>query len=604
VTCDFEEAEFAGKSPKFQCRIGPGDSVKVKYGADNGEVYGEVMATRLLWALGFPADRMYPVRVRCRGCPEAIGIATSVPGERLVDPAVIERPLARSQAPEALESWSWPELDGVSEASGGAPLAHRDALKLLAALLQHTDTKPEQQRLVCLGGTLGSGDCRHPFMMLNDVGLTFGEASFINANAISSVNLPRWSATPVWKYNVGCVANLSKSFTGTLRDPLIGEQGRVFLVHLLDEVSDAQLRALFTVSRVEQRLPAANTGSVDQWVAAFRSKQRQVAGRACDVTWSAIAPAFFGTGAILRLQAHASPPLTATMNFLSTLGYMRGLIALAVLFAFAWNMRAGAALLLAVTLSGVLTDAAKSAAGLPRPDAVDSRVQSLTDIPIVADAPNDASATPSVDDDDVFGFPSGHVAVTSAFLLGLALLAGWRGAWVAGAILIPFMALSRLYLGRHFPADIFGGIAVGVVATAIVVRLRLWRLDNPASRGNTALRVGAFGLLALVLALWLDVPPPYEAGRFSGVGAAVMWLGLRGRLVQPEYPGAGWVRTGLAIVMFAAAWWGTAQVLLIAGLSASRIGDLLSGAIPAFVLLPGPVFAERWLRGFSPRIAD
>ena len=34
---------------------------------------------------------------------------------------------------------------------GGAPRAHRDAMKLLAVFLQHTDTKPEQQRIVCLG---------------------------------------------------------------------------------------------------------------------------------------------------------------------------------------------------------------------------------------------------------------------------------------------------------------------------------------------------------------------------------------------------------------------------------------------------------------------
>ena len=36
----------------------------------NGEVYAEVAATRLLWALGFGADRVYPVTVVCKGCPE------------------------------------------------------------------------------------------------------------------------------------------------------------------------------------------------------------------------------------------------------------------------------------------------------------------------------------------------------------------------------------------------------------------------------------------------------------------------------------------------------------------------------------------------------
>src|SRR5207247_2355989 len=54
---------------KFQCAIAPGDEVKVKYGQANAEVYGEVAATRLLWALGFGADHMYPVTVECRDCP-------------------------------------------------------------------------------------------------------------------------------------------------------------------------------------------------------------------------------------------------------------------------------------------------------------------------------------------------------------------------------------------------------------------------------------------------------------------------------------------------------------------------------------------------------
>src|SRR4029453_16522737 len=68
VTCDYVQAKPSGNSPKFDCAIAPGDVVKVKYGKGNGEVHAEVLATRLLWALGFGADSMYPVRVTCRGC--------------------------------------------------------------------------------------------------------------------------------------------------------------------------------------------------------------------------------------------------------------------------------------------------------------------------------------------------------------------------------------------------------------------------------------------------------------------------------------------------------------------------------------------------------
>ena len=58
--------------------------------------------------------------------------------------------------------------------AGGAPRSHRDALALLAVMIQHTDTKRQQQRLLCLGGVSGSGSCSRPFFMVSDVGLTFG----------------------------------------------------------------------------------------------------------------------------------------------------------------------------------------------------------------------------------------------------------------------------------------------------------------------------------------------------------------------------------------------------------------------------------------------
>ena len=58
-----------GSTLKFDCALPSGRRLKVRYGENNGEVYAQVAATRLLWALGFDANRMYPVAVACRGCP-------------------------------------------------------------------------------------------------------------------------------------------------------------------------------------------------------------------------------------------------------------------------------------------------------------------------------------------------------------------------------------------------------------------------------------------------------------------------------------------------------------------------------------------------------
>ena len=62
VTCDFiNKPRGKGTTPKFHCALPSGRDLKVRYGKDNGEVYGHVAATRLFWALGFPANAMYPV---------------------------------------------------------------------------------------------------------------------------------------------------------------------------------------------------------------------------------------------------------------------------------------------------------------------------------------------------------------------------------------------------------------------------------------------------------------------------------------------------------------------------------------------------------------
>jgi hypothetical protein len=293
VTCAFLKKELSGKSPKFACKIDPDDEVKVKYGGANGEVYAEVAATRLLWALGFGADREYPVKVVCRDCPQAFEGVTRSEHESLFDPATIERKLPGA-AYHPDNGWSWSELDAVDPAAGGSPRAHRDALKLMAVFLQHTDTKPQQQRLICLGDekTTPEGtttDCKEPLMMLNDVGLTFGRATTFNNNAKSGLNLAAWSKTPVWKNTSGCVGNLPKSMTGTLNDPVISEEGRQFLADLLTKLSDSQLHDLFEVSRVQLRLRdpgdvMSGFPSIDEWVAAFKEKRDQIVTRRCSAT--------------------------------------------------------------------------------------------------------------------------------------------------------------------------------------------------------------------------------------------------------------------------------------------------------------------------------
>jgi hypothetical protein len=301
VACTYVEKKYSGKTPKFGCALAPGEDVKVKYGAENSEVYAGVAATSLLRALGFGVDALYPVHVECRGCPSNLGGTALGSGVSRFEVAAIERKLkGKDIVVNKQEGWRWAELDLVDPAAGGAPRAHRDALKLMAVFLQHTDNKTEQQRLLCLAGAGAdpvpaapavstastAAVCELPFMMIHDLGNTFGKANRLNRATISGANLANWSVTPIWKDTAECVGNLSKSFTGNLTNPRISEEGRKFLADLLLQLTDSQLTDLFTTANVAQgppRMRAAGSAgdTVSLWVKVFKQKRDEIVRTHC-----------------------------------------------------------------------------------------------------------------------------------------------------------------------------------------------------------------------------------------------------------------------------------------------------------------------------------
>jgi hypothetical protein len=91
----------------------------------------------------------------------------------------------------------------------------------------------------------------------------------------------------VWKEGESrCVGDLSKSYTGTLKDPVISEAGRAFLADLLTKLTDDQIRGLFEVSRVTLRLRdpgKAKSGfsTVEEWTDVFKRKRAEIVNRRC-----------------------------------------------------------------------------------------------------------------------------------------------------------------------------------------------------------------------------------------------------------------------------------------------------------------------------------
>jgi hypothetical protein len=287
VECEYAPSKQVGSSRKFNCTLSDGDVVKVRYGVDNGEVYGSVLATRLLWALGFGADAAYPVRIVCHGCSDDPWNKRERTHKTVeFDAAMIERKAPGHEMHGDPDGWSWSELTEVDETQGGAPRNQRDALKLLAVFMQHTDNKVVQQRMQCLpGGLTDEGLCTKPFLFIHDVGLTFGRANYFNHTSTGSVNFSAWSSVPIWRDKEKCIGHLAKSSTGTLGDPKIGEPGRAFLAGLLDQLTARQLYDLFEAGHVERRSrkpgssePAA---SVAEWVAAFNAKRTEIDSTRC-----------------------------------------------------------------------------------------------------------------------------------------------------------------------------------------------------------------------------------------------------------------------------------------------------------------------------------
>lgn len=290
VDCRLVMKSMSGTTPKFDCELPEHDVIRVKYGRGNPELHAEIAATRLLSSLGFFADRMYVVgKVRCAGCTMFPFHSLKCLGETGIEKAcfpggidyssrtdfdavAVERRLEGRRLDSAPDQgWAWYEIDQIDEAAGGSPKAHVDGIKLLAVLLAHWDNKAENQRLLCPpGADLPDGGCSRPVAMLQDLGASFGP---------TKLDLHNWRSTPVWADARRCHVSMEHLpwGGGTFPEQNISEQGRLFLLSLVEQLSPAQLRDLFAGARVDYSEGVTAEGrQPEAWAAAFLDKIRQV----------------------------------------------------------------------------------------------------------------------------------------------------------------------------------------------------------------------------------------------------------------------------------------------------------------------------------------
>ncbi len=107
-----------------------------------------------------------------------------------------------------------------------------------------------------------------------------------------------------------------------------------------------------------------------------------------------------------------------------------------------------------------------------------------------------------------YSFPSGHTTGAASFYSSLAMTYKKRALSIVCALIIALVALSRMYLGVHWPLDVFGGLALGITGTTVLYPLFLTLYDNKESLGFFTMIAGIislFGALTLVVTMEIGV---------------------------------------------------------------------------------------------------
>ncbi|MCX8128767.1 MAG: phosphatase PAP2 family protein [Clostridia bacterium] len=84
-----------------------------------------------------------------------------------------------------------------------------------------------------------------------------------------------------------------------------------------------------------------------------------------------------------------------------------------------------------------------------------------------------------------YSFPSGHTESAASFWTSVMLEVRKKGVYIAGAIAITLVALSRVYLGVHWPQDVVAGAVFGIVI--VIISNRIFELHEKSKRKHMVL---------------------------------------------------------------------------------------------------------------------
>ncbi len=169
-------------------------------------------------------------------------------------------------------------------------------------------------------------------------------------------------------------------------------------------------------------------------------------------------------GVLLWIQANLRNPVTdPIVSFFTHLGDSGALfiVLTVLLLLFPKTRKIGLATGLALLCSLLLTN------GILKH--LFQRVRPWVDFPALV---------PLVHEGDPLSFPSGHTSASFAFALAFVRTSSKRWAKIVVVALATLMALSRLYVGVHYPTDVLGGFIAGDLAglTGWYLSLRMIQL--------------------------------------------------------------------------------------------------------------------------------
>ncbi len=148
---------------------------------------------------------------------------------------------------------------------------------------------------------------------------------------------------------------------------------------------------------------------------------------------------------IIWLQTFSSPFLDHLFEFITILGESSTYIVLLSLFYWCVDKSNSRRILLAMTMSVTLNGILKEVFNMMRPIGIDGirslRIQTATGA----------------------SFPSGHTQTIATFIFSLMILYKNKMVGILGSLLIFAVAISRLYLGVHWPKDVIAAIIIAFI---------------------------------------------------------------------------------------------------------------------------------------------